>query len=299
MTAVADVLFRVFLHARLARRGETKKAAVTKLLSELLDNRGERCLNGIVLTLDRVFATEQMFLSLIDCRVACISVMKSISVRGYPFVGRSYLKVGRGDESNDDDVCNDTSGQVPIRPDRPTEFIIDEDPKFGNGSFRAGKQFGSGRQSQLVNAIALRCHGDAKHANIVRFLHAVSSPMHDCLHHWVTSHYTWDMEPYWFNYRTAKSRIRLRIEESDDDSMKRSIELYIKDRARVITTGQRCTDWFVMGEFRLTSTGATKFLLRFPRYRIATGLPPTEPLSDSPSQILGTLSKSWFSTSRK
>ena len=181
MTAVVDALFRVFLHARLARRGETKKAAVTKLLSELLDTRGERCLNVIVLTLDRGFATEQMVSSLIDCRVACISVMESISARGLPFVGRSYLKVGRGDESDDDDFCNYTSSQVPIRPDTPTEFIIDDDLKFGNGSFRAVKQFGSGRQSQLVNAIAVRCHGDAKHANIVRFLHAVPSPMHDCL----------------------------------------------------------------------------------------------------------------------
>ena len=78
------------------------------------------------------------------------------------------------------------------------------------------------------------------------------------------------MEPYLFNYKTAKCRIRLPIEESDDDRMKRSIELYIKARARVITTGQRCADWFVMREFRLTSTAAAKFLLRFPRYRVAT-----------------------------
>ena len=60
MTAVADAFFRVFLHARLARRGETKKVAVTKLLCELLDNRGERCLEGIVITLDRGFASEEM-----------------------------------------------------------------------------------------------------------------------------------------------------------------------------------------------------------------------------------------------
>ena len=43
MTAVPDAFFRVFLHSRLARRCETKKVAVTKLLGELLENRGERC----------------------------------------------------------------------------------------------------------------------------------------------------------------------------------------------------------------------------------------------------------------
>ena len=76
------------------------------------------------------------------------------------------------------------------------------------------------------------------------------------------------MEPYLFNYKTAKGRIRLPIEESDDDSMKRSIELYIKDRARVISTEQPCADWFVMREFMLTSTAAAKLLLRFLRYRV-------------------------------
>ena len=40
MSAVADAFIRVILHARLARRGETKKLAVTKILCELLDNRG-------------------------------------------------------------------------------------------------------------------------------------------------------------------------------------------------------------------------------------------------------------------
>ena len=53
-----------------------------------------------------------------------------------------------------------------------------------------------------------------------------------------------------------------------------------------------------MREFRLTPTCATKYLLRFSEYRIATGLPPATPISDSPFRILETLSKSWFSTSR-
>ena len=42
MKAVADAILRVFLHARVARRGGTKKVALTKLLSELLDNCRER-----------------------------------------------------------------------------------------------------------------------------------------------------------------------------------------------------------------------------------------------------------------
>ena len=41
MIAVAGALFRIFLLARLAGRGETKTVAVTMLLSELLHKSGE------------------------------------------------------------------------------------------------------------------------------------------------------------------------------------------------------------------------------------------------------------------
>ena len=48
MTAVADAIFRVIPgNTDGGRRGESKKAAVAKLLGELLDNRGEKCLEGI------------------------------------------------------------------------------------------------------------------------------------------------------------------------------------------------------------------------------------------------------------
>lgn len=181
-----------------------------------------------------------MLSSLIDCCVSCISVLKNLSVRGHPFVGRAYLTVCQGDESDDDgEGGNETSDQVPIRSDRPTAFIIDNSPNFSNSFFRTVKHFGSGRQSQPVNAIDVRCHGNSKHANIVRFLFAVPSPMHDCIQHWLTDHYKWDMEPYLFNYKTPKGRIRIPVEESDDGSIKQSIELYMKERAKLHTARQR------------------------------------------------------------
>ena len=81
MTAVADAIFRDFLHARLGRRGESKKTAISKLLRELLDNRGEKCLEGIVLTLDRGFATQDMVISLLESGTSCVSIVTSTSPR--------------------------------------------------------------------------------------------------------------------------------------------------------------------------------------------------------------------------
>ena len=65
MSAVADAFFRVFLHARFGRRGETRSTAVCKLLGDMLETRGERCLEGIVLTYDRSYAPDAMVTSLV------------------------------------------------------------------------------------------------------------------------------------------------------------------------------------------------------------------------------------------
>ena len=227
MTTVADAFFRVFLHARLARRGETKRVAATKLLCELLDNRGERCLEGIFLTLDRGFASEEMVATLLECRIACVSILKNVSVRGHPFVGRSYLTIGR-DECPDEemDVVSEAQSQAMIRPDRPVDFIIDDSPNIGLGCARAVKTFGRGKSTQKVTALAIRSHGNDKYANILRFLHAVPSPVHECLQHWVTSHYSWDLEPYLFNYKNRNGSITIPSYSEGERTRKQEVDFY-------------------------------------------------------------------------
>ena len=80
MTAVADASFCVFFHARFARRGERKTNAAGKLLSDLLENCDEQCLEGIFLTYDRGKLSEEMAMSLLQTEVACICIMKENSV---------------------------------------------------------------------------------------------------------------------------------------------------------------------------------------------------------------------------
>ena len=74
----------------------------------------------------------------------------------------------------------------------------------------------------------------------------------------------------------------------------------------MLTVAQRCADWFIMREFRLTSTSAASILLKCPEYRECMGLrkphawrnPPSNSSYESPSEILETLSKDWFSRNR-
>ena len=110
-------------------------------------------------------------------------------MQGHPFVARAYLNPGRVDDSDDEfGMINDVSKTTTLRLDRPTEFVVDDTPNAGLVCARAVKTYGRGQKVQKVVALAVRNHGNSKYARIVRFLHAVPSPMHESLNHWVTSH---------------------------------------------------------------------------------------------------------------
>lgn len=78
---------------------------------------------------------------------------------------------------------------------------------MGLGCARAVNHFGRERGSQKVTALAVRINGKDKHARIIQFMHAVPSPVHERLQHWVTSDYTLDLENHLFNYKNRNGRI--------------------------------------------------------------------------------------------
>ena len=181
----------------------------------------EKCLEGIVLTLDRGFAMQDMVISLLESGSSCVSIVTSTSVKGHPFVARSYLYLGRVDDSDDEfRMINDVSKTTTVRLDRLTEFVVDDIPNAGLGCARAVKTYGRGQIVQKVVALAVRNHGNSKYAKIIRFLHAVLSPMNERLDHWVTSHYTWDLTGYLYNYKNSKgcTKIPTSAEGDDEDS---------------------------------------------------------------------------------
>ena len=104
-----------------------------------------------------------MVATLLECRIACVSILKNVSVRRNPFVGRSYLTIGREEYSDEElDVFSKSQSRALIRPDRPVDFIIDDSPNIWLGCTRAVKTFRRGKGRQKVTALAIRSHGDDK-----------------------------------------------------------------------------------------------------------------------------------------
>jgi hypothetical protein len=88
-------------------------------------------------------------------------------------------------------------------------------------------------------------------------------------------------------------------------ALKRQIEEQVHRRCRALTLGQRCADWFVLRQFRVTGTNASSILLKRNVSRSCLGLGCGQNCDnsrfseeESPRALLETLAKSWFSSSR-
>ena len=299
MSAVADAFFRNFLHARFGRRGETRSTAVCKLLSDMLETRVERCLDGILLTYDRGYASEAMVTSLVWEGMACKSVMKDNTKLSHPFVGRSYFSQDRNDQFFSD--CEEVFEEGAVnadRFDRDAAFVIDDSPNAGMGVFCAAKVCGREQNSVHISAVAVRHYGTAKHSKLIRFMYAVPSPTYESLQHWVTVSHTWSLDGHHFNYKTREGRVMMPSQSTEDGNRKKELELITQKNVKILTIAQSCADWFVLRKFRLTSTAAATLLLKCDAYRHYMSLPPSDATEPSPLEILESLSKGWFSSTR-
>lgn len=81
---------------------------------------------------------------------------------------------------------------------------------------------------------------------------------------------------------------------------KELIELFVQQNCVLLTVGQRCADWFVLRQFRVTGTNAAKVLQKNGNLRSIVGLPPLEHNSSElmPKQMLNSLASGWFSNTR-
>jgi hypothetical protein len=72
---IADALFRITLAVRFRRRGEQQSANVLRLISTLIEGRGEQCLHGLVLTADRGYGSIALIRTLLRHGIGSILVM--------------------------------------------------------------------------------------------------------------------------------------------------------------------------------------------------------------------------------
>jgi YqaJ-like viral recombinase domain len=324
--ALADALFRITFFVRFRRRGRTQSDNVNQLLSSILESRGEQSFHGFTITADRGYAKMSLVKQLLKYDLGVVLIMPEHLVACHPFVGKSYLRVGRDDSESDEgevgaengatsDVGDDEvegserlAGMQPsVQLDRGRAFVLDDDPSSGPASFFCTKSFqncGASSRAQ-VTAAAVREHGTVKFSKILRFMYRVPSNVSRAVETWIAVPGAGLGHSALFIKRDDNGRIITPAPDSPD--CKDVVEREILRNCVVLTVGQRCADWFVLRQFRVTGTNAGRFLMEDENVRTELGYSPRhiatvgegmESLARSTTEKMQALVSSWFSTAR-
>ena len=127
---VSDAIFRIVLGLRFSRRGESQEDNVNKLLDSLLSGLGQVSVSGLVLTADRGYAKMKLMKRLMGLGIGSMFIFPEHLLRCHPFVGQSFLNVGRldDDESDDDRGADTDESSEHSGLDDNDEIIADEIP---------------------------------------------------------------------------------------------------------------------------------------------------------------------------
>ena len=324
--AIADALFRITLAIRFRRRGETQASNVKRLVESLLEGRGEQSVHGLVVTGDRGYGKISLIRELMKHGIGSIMVMPEHLTQCHPFVGRSFYCYTRQDEE-EGDMIGTNEDEIPqeereaddelhqeveegaFKLDRPRAFVVDDSPSAGNASWFATKSLKPDTREVVSNsantnfkavAVAVREGGTAKFSRILRFIYNVPTGISQMIE-------TWIAVP-----QSAPSFHKLFSKRKDDGGIleppiispdqKDEIERRILAKCVVLTVGQRCADWFVLRQFRITGTTAGKILCDDEDVRQLMGYPSrcsgTAEERSSPQNLLRSLTRAWFSNSR-
>jgi hypothetical protein len=131
-----------------------------------------------------------------------------------------------------------------------------------------------------VTAVAVRERGNEKHSKVLRFAYRASPPLSTAIETWVAVPGGGLTTETLFVKRDDTGRIC--IPSPDSDAPKDVVERVVLANCVVLTVGQRCADWFVLRQFRVTGTNAGKFLMSDNEVRTAIDYD----ITDSFTQIL-------------
>lgn len=153
--------------------------------------------------------------------------------------------------------------------DRRRGFVVDDNPALGPGAFFATKNVGASAATLVgqkkATAVAVREQGTEKFAKVLRFMYTVPTPVQEILNTWIAV-----PKP---NYSFKKVLYtRRNIEGEHIAELKDNLEAVIKTNCVSLTVGQRCADWFVLRQFRVTGTNAGLMLLSSDTARSALGI---------------------------
>lgn len=320
---LCDAFFRITLGVRFRRRGESQASNVEKLLDVFTSGHGEMSLRGIVASADRGYGSLKLLKNFISRGMGGVMIMPNHLLRCHPFAAESSFNVTRHDdeagdyydiadedsdgssdnEIEEDGVLNEaidtstfltTSVSTAFYDRRPT-FIIPTNPKAGCNIYTAKRSFSipvygrvTDRKRETVTAIAVRERGTEKATQIIRFLSAVPPGITDSIQTWVAVP------------RSNEDDRRLLFNGKREGCMEVQINMEdeLRKRTMVLTKGQRCADWFILRQFRITGTIAGQILLSNSVIMSTIGRPTQQSHSISKPECLNNLLKSWFSSSR-
>ncbi|PXF43284.1 hypothetical protein BWQ96_06981 [Gracilariopsis chorda] len=314
--ALADALFRIILAIRFRRRGEAQTESVKKLLSTVLDGRGEEANTGCIVTADRGYGKQSFLEILSGFGLSSVFVMPEHLLRVHSFVGLSYLDPVRDDLEDEaldigdaegesepgaadmGDTHGEGNGEHPaVAPhqlycDRRRTFVIDNDPNLGPEAFFATKNAGTGRgrsRQRSMNAIAVRERGTDKFSKVLRFMYTVPAGIQDALNTWIAVPKQ-NIDKKFTLFQTLR-----RGNEMQD--LQDVVSVFLRERCEVLTVSQRCADWFVLRQFRVTGTNAGLVLMSSPCFRSILRLPASSGTEETTMpQWFERFYKGWFST---
>lgn len=133
-----------------------------------------------------------------------------------------------------------------------------------------------------VTAVAVREHVTSKFSKLLRFMHAVPPGISTDLNNWIA---------------VTKPNIHLgdTLFSGSNVSVIKIVETALSEVCVPLTMGQRCADWFILHQFRVTGTNAGIILARSQLFLVAVGLSMANETSElSSSEWFSKLYQSWF-----
>lgn len=184
-----------------------------------------------------------------------------------------------------DSSAGNNGGATSSAEDRRATFVINDNASMGQSVFMASKPLRtSGDVGQRrVTALALREHGTSKFSKVLRFMYAVPNSIGKELTNWIA---------------VPKPNITLHdtLFSGYDDVAAKIVEAVLSQVCVPLTMGQRCADWFVLRQFRVTGTNAGLILNESLDYRLAVHLPISNSIPvRSTDEWFSSFHGSWFS----
>lgn len=175
--------------------------------------------------------------------------------------------------------------------DRQSAFIVDDNPQLEPEAFSASKSVTSQNslmENRKVTAVAIREHGTEKFSKVLRFMYSVPDGVNNHFNRWVA---------------VTKPGLELNHNLFGDKKQYGAVEEMMKcagekvvENCNVLTVGQRCADWFILRQFRLTGTNSGNILLQSNFIRTAFNLTETTILLKTEQEQFDNLIKGWFSS---